>query len=480
MVLITKKTYEMNGISEKLNLQKISAQELSRIISPGEIIRNYEISGEIFIDSSMPETINFHNCKFSKLTILDKLVRLAIHSCDFYEIVIKGDIQYLSLLSINSTHALIHAENILIDDIYISDCQLIDSLILGQLGKVEVDEFYCFQSTIKSLGLFGTYEKVVFNKGNQITTLQIDGEFKDVQIVHTLLPNEQISPNKFEDIFYSNRFEKSRLKIENSAIKNLYAFGQHFDSYIELNEVNCEEVVFRENFGTNGIIKIKACDKLSKISFFTADIPNLEIFNSNFKNTSFITGQSIIEKIKWQSVEWSEKLEQYTDPKLDISFRGETLRYLKLNAFNQQDTINYIKFYSLELQDYEKLIQVKKWYSEDRVLLYLNKISNNHGLSWKRGLCFSIGIGTLFFIPNLFLLNNPYWEFGWSNWSDFREVLDITLKLFSQSLYAAHSFDYLKEYNPKGIVFLIDLIGRIFLTYGYYQTIVAFRKFGRK
>ena len=153
---------------------------------------------------------------------------------------------------------------------------------------------------------------------------------------------------------------------------------------------------------------------------------------------------------------------------------------LKLNALTQQDTISYIKFYSLEMQAYQQQIKTKSWYSEDRILLCLNRISNKHGLSWRRGVLFSVAVGALFFFPNLFLLENSYWTFGWDSWSDFWTVSSTTLKLFSQSLYAAHSFDYLNEYKPNGIAFFIDIVGRIFLAYGYYQTIVAFRKFSRK
>lgn len=473
----------MISISEESSLQKITVQELFDIIDSKKQIRDIEVFEEVFITTINSHSLNFFNCKFSKLTILVKLERLTIHKCDFEEIDIKGNIGNLSLININSDKGIIRSDNISVFDFHMNNCQ-IGEITLGQIGNVSIDKFYCFQSYIKSLALFGTFKKVFFNKGNHIDAFTINGEFNDIQIINLGLPDEKLASNIFEDVYYQNKAEKNRLQIQNSSITNLYSIGQHIDTYIELTEVSCKKATFIDDFGQNGRVKIKTCNELSTIYFNSANVANVEIFNSNFSNTTFISDQSIFEKIKWQSVEWSEDLERYrnseNDHVLNDSFRRETLRVLKLNAQLQQDTVNYIKFHALEQQAYKIQIKTKKWYEGDRILLYLNTISNDHGLSWERGILFSLGIGTLFFIPNLLLLNSPYWEFGWSNWSDFWRVAGITIKLFSQSLYAAHSFDYLNDYNPKGIVFLFDLVGRIFLTYGYYQTIVAFRKFGRK
>ena len=468
---------------ESSSLQKISLQELQRLLSLNKQLENLEIVDDVFIDSSNYDTLSFFNCKFSALRINVKLERLTISKCVFEEVNISDDIKYLSLFNLASEKGTLSADNIGISNFHISNC-ILKEISLGQIGKVSVTELFCFQSVIDLFLLHGAFEKVFFNKGNQITTLQIDGDFKDVQIVHLPLPKEQISPNKFMDIFYLNKFEKGKLKIQNSSITNLFAIGQHVDTYFELTELICRKATFIDDFGQNGIVKIKTCSELSTISFSSANIANLEIFNSDFSRTNFISDQSIFEKIKWQSVQWSGNLELYrnseNNDQLNDSFRRETLRTLKLNAQIQQDTINYIKFHSLELQAYKIQIRTKKWYNGDRILLFLNTISNKHGLSWERGVWFSLGIGALFFIPNLFLLNNPYWEFGWTHWSDFWRVAGTTIILFSQSLYAAHSFDYLNDYDPKGIVYVFDLIGRIFLTYGYYQTIIAFRKFGRR
>lgn len=473
----------MSGISEKSNLQKISLQELQRLIALNKQIENIEILDEVFIDSSNYDTLSFFNCKFSALRINVKLERLTIGKCDFDELNISNDIKHLSLFNLASEKGTFSADNISISNFHISNC-ILKEISLGQIGKVSVTELFCFQSVFDSFLLHGTFKKVFFNHGNKIHSSLFDGKIENLEIVHFILPNKKIDINEFVDFVYYNEAEKGILKVQKANIKNLFALGQHVDSFFEFTETSIENISFNNDFGPNGTIKIKTCNDLSKISFNSANVANLEIFNSNFSNTTFISDQSIFEKIKWQSVEWSEALERYRNSEnnhvLNDSFRRETLRVLKLNAQLQQDTVNYIRFHALEQQAYKIQIKTKKWYDGDRILLFLNTISNNHGLSWGRGVIFSIGVALVFFILNSFFLNNPHWEFGWSNWPDFWRVAGTTIKLFSQSLYAAHSFDYLNDYNPKGIVFLLDLIGRIFLTYGYYQTIVAFRKFGRK
>jgi hypothetical protein len=61
-------------------------------------------------------------------------------------------------------------------------------------------------------------------------------------------------------------------------------------------------------------------------------------------------------------------------------------------------------------------------------------------------------------------------------------VIPITIKYFLQFLniakwgYSPFGIDIQKSY-PEGYIILF--IGRIFIGYGYYQTIQAFRKFGK-
>ncbi len=158
----------------------------------------------------------------------------------------------------------------------------------------------------------------------------------------------------------------------------------------------------------------------------------------------------------------------------------EACRFFKNELLKLNNSIDALKYYEMEMNAYENELKDRKWYNENRILLSLNRVSNKYGISWKRGVLFTLIVGALFFLPNIFLLKDSYWSCGWNSWSDFWKVAGITTELYMKAMYAAHSFDYLKEYNPRGITFVFDMIGRIFVAYGYYQTVSAFRKFSKK
>ena len=486
--------------TDKSNLKKISFDELISLIDSGGQIQDIEISDEICIDiyslSNKPKTLNIHQCKFSILTIQLELERITISNCEFEEINIKGNIQNLSLFNINSETAIVRVNNAVIQKINLHDCQMIDKFILGDLGTVVIGELFCFKSNINVLALLGTFKKVFLNLGNTISAITFNGEFNDVEITNRGISDEKFSPNIFENIFYLNKAEKNILKIQNSSVTNFNAIGQHVDTYIELLEVKCEDVNFIEDFGANGKIKIKTCNELSKISFTSANISSLEIFNSDFSKTHFVSCQSIIENLRWQSVEWPEKLKYYIDPKLNVSFCRETLRNLKFNAHTQQDTINYIKFHSLELQAYEIQIESKKWYNGDRILLWLNKISNKQGLSWGRGIKFTIGSWICSYLLFLIitrmediyalLIGRPVdWTYSLDIGNGISYLWSLnflnTLSSWMEKIEFS-SVWWIAVLKVIQLLFgiFIYLIGKIAIGYGIYQTIVAFRKYGKK
>lgn len=158
----------------------------------------------------------------------------------------------------------------------------------------------------------------------------------------------------------------------------------------------------------------------------------------------------------------------------------ETLRSVKHEFKKLDNQFEALVYQKREKEAYHAELKEKPWYDENKAILFLNKISNQHGLSPLTGIIFTLSVVIIFYVPNLFLLKDSFWQFGWNGWQEFFEVFGISIKLLMKSLYAAHSFDYLKEYNPKAITFVFDMVGRIFLTYGYYQTVSAFRKFSKQ
>lgn len=124
------------------------------------------------------------------------------------------------------------------------------------------------------------------------------------------------------------------------------------------------------------------------------------------------------------------------------------------------------KFESLE---YRQLLLSKK-IGFDSILLSLNLLSNNNGRSWIQGVFFTLLIGFSFFLLYL-------------NFTDARIYIDDD-NLYKDYIIFLSSFPKLelKKYavfNDEWNTQLILWLSRIFISYGIYQTIAAFRKYGK-
>jgi uncharacterized protein YjbI with pentapeptide repeats len=122
-------------------------------------------------------------------------------------------------------------------------------------------------------------------------------------------------------------------------------------------------------------------------------------------------------------------------------------------------------------------------------LLYLNRISNSFGMSWGRGVFFTCVTACAFFI----LINTvgikstplskstPLFVWGWNGWDGFGDVWKYYLNMFCLLDFKEKFKDLLTgksiELNAFGET--LFFVSKIFVSYGIYQTISAFRKYGK-
>jgi hypothetical protein len=162
--------------------------------------------------------------------------------------------------------------------------------------------------------------------------------------------------------------------------------------------------------------------------------------------------------------------------------KRETFRILKKYHLDQKNPVEY-QDYALQesvvhrKEVFEKLKTKDKWFSSlyDYILLSLNRVSNRHVTSYWRGILFTAIVGVIFFYIALVSTKSYSISFNPSNWSwdSFQE----SIKYFFISLSPVHKHTYMDELNPETMFYVADFAGRIFVSYGIYQTIQAFRKF---
>ncbi|HFK5599043.1 TPA: hypothetical protein ACG0AT_003627, partial [Elizabethkingia anophelis] len=113
----------------------------------------------------------------------------------------------------------------------------------------------------------------------------------------------------------------------------------------------------------------------------------------------------------------------------------------------------------------------------DKILLQLNKRSNNFGSSWLKAVWFTLkvslfGFFVLLFV-NTFLIDSGYkYEINLnSKWASLQEILKEWLRF-------TFSFDLrsYQNYESNGFLLFVFFFFKIFIGYGVYQTIAAFRK----
>jgi len=191
----------------------------------------------------------------------------------------------------------------------------------------------------------------------------------------------------------------------------------------------------------------------------------------------------------------------FSGVKIDEADR-ESYRIIKHELLKSNNRIDALDFYQKEMTCYwESLFENAKWTIiqgnsfihkvfkylralfltniNEKLMICLNRYSNSYGLSWIQGVKFTvIYVGLPFFLLYNSLLVDPYYEPIFLDLNSFLDVLDDGLQYFVQFLNPTHSHDFMEQFHPKpkGLGYFIDGISRILITYGYYQTIQAFRK----
>ncbi|WP_180904154.1 hypothetical protein, partial [Flavobacterium chungangense] len=137
---------------------------------------------------------------------------------------------------------------------------------------------------------------------------------------------------------------------------------------------------------------------------------------------------------------------------------------LKHIARNKGDVESSIKYQSLEY----KTLLISKKIGFDSILLLLNWLSNDNGRSWLRGILFTLIVGLFFFIVYLITIGISF--------DLLYQYQDYVI--FITSFPKLELEKYSCE-NNYWTVKLVIWLSRIFISYGVYQTIVAFRKYGK-
>jgi len=367
-------------------------------------------------------------------------------------------------------------------------------------GNINVRKYEFWSSIIKpKLWFNGNFEIESFYANN--TTFEKPLSFRERSMyVDSNLEHHKINSAVFNDCDFSEKVEFlgceiKKIKFDNCSFNKLAKFG-HFKGEVE--EISfirsvVHKPLFLENITSisgdcifdfsditvedTGHIKIRDIDGVSQRR-------NEKKGGMNFQNAN-ILGAVTIQDSKFNSIDLEKSTisGQFNIENEDIqncSNRG-TARRIKNEFQKNSDTVNALKYRAIEMNLYRNELwkNIKKFklsYFLDFVLLILNTVSNNNGRNWFQGLIFTIACWIVFF--GLFLGIKECWS--GDTFFLFLPFMSEHIDDFVKYLWLPHGFEGL--FNGVSVGFwgiFVFILGKIFIAYGIYQTIAAFRKYGK-
>lgn len=207
---------------------------------------------------------------------------------------------------------------------------------------------------------------------------------------------------------------------------------------------------------------LRLCD-LGRLNFINSDFSSFTLYIHSTKlNDIFLAGSRMPKKVK------SDTLLQ------------ERVAYAQLKKLHDQhgDQVAAAEYFAEEMNAYYKSIRFRKDPSE-KIALFFNRISSNHGTSWSLALTITLGSSFIFYW--LFCLSLGYtlnWRHS-GHWYTFVDLMSYILH-FINPLHKLEDFKPLSATEDfSGWTRFIDGASRIFIAYFVYQLIQAFRKHGK-
>ncbi len=119
---------------------------------------------------------------------------------------------------------------------------------------------------------------------------------------------------------------------------------------------------------------------------------------------------------------------------------------------------------------------LKFW--NDKIILYLSKLSNLHGISIKNPILWFLLLVTIFHCLNVISFNSI--QFGFTSIDDFWSITKDNFKYAFAIANPAHRISSIgPDTELTGCNYAVSFFSRLFIGYIYYQFISAFRRFGK-
>ncbi|WP_298303115.1 hypothetical protein [Flavobacterium sp.] len=451
----------------------ISEDMFYDFLEKGESIKDKKINLK-YVDLKKIQSASFYNCNFTGSQIqfgnsenkeqIENKVTIYFENCSFNNLLIMG-IKNIENLSFFYTEK---AKQI---DIF--SCNLNRFIFQNNVDiDFEIKMHFC------------EFHEMFYVYSNEF--LQ-NGVFNLVQ--NTFYQYSTIKNNLFNNLNFSKQYFKDFLVFENKSIKgSIFSINQSEFEKASFSESEFTNLTFQGcdfysttwfencNKSNDGILKIIAC-KFEKYTLFdNSKFNKIEILRTKFLDKASFenieTNDFIIHQATFVTSAYFEELNKI---KVDVieNWDRKTLRAIKRELVNTHNQIDYLRFKAYELNAYKKEIDKDKLSWKDSLILYFNQESNNFGLDWTKGIQFIFQWSFIFYI--LYIISYAARIDEKSNLPNVNDFLVNYLKFTNPLSFLNPP---LKNSEDYFLPLIALILGKIFVSYGIYQTIQAFRKFG--
>ncbi len=270
-----------------------------------------------------------------------------------------------------------------------------------------------------------------------------------------------------KSIFYDNTFQKLNFS-------NIDLFSKlEFDNCDFLETTLFEDWIKNENSN----LRIIAC-KFEKYTLFdNSFFDKIEISHTKFVEKvsfeNFSTNFFKIHQVSFLGSAFFDDLNKDNNKSIE-NWDRKTLRSIKRELVSTHNQIDYLRFKAYELEAYKKE-KGKSW--KDNFILNLNSFSSSNGLDWVKALRFiflTSLINYLFYLITYLISVKSVVPSNFPN--SVEEFFVYYLKFINPLMFLKSPIEDAEKYFFP-LLFL--LLGKILISYGIYQLIQAFRKFGK-
>lgn len=488
-----------------------------------EITFDLLINERITYNSSVTvKDLIFKNCRFKNKVISDGYQGPGIvifEDCTFEahstfkglsNVSFKGSINFMNSVSINTNKGV---------ESSIENINIYDTLLLGGSGSLKICNINIgIHTPISSkIDIGGSFNSIFLknvnidyftfaenalhemflkeSKINTITLGTLNGNYSTFQCLSSDI-NQIIAcagqniesimkidkKSKVDSLVYNlNAFH--RLECRDVLINEVEFSGENSpDHSISMSNVQFKNLVFK-NMKNNGSISLNSLSfkDNGSLKMQLASMGNTDFILCDFRNGNFEFENSKITEAFMAESDFPKKITMNGNE----NFRQAQLAFGQIStAYRKQgDTVRSLEYQAREIESHYKSLKwvTNKTFSFTKVSLWLNRWSNDFGRNWIRGILFSFIIGAFFFC--LLVISTHEFSFGKGfHWSSRFLVSYLRfmnpLRFFeTENLFRLpNNKTYL---TPGPLSYPIDFLSRILVAYGYYQTIQAFRRFGR-